>query len=52
MFTKLLDYPKSRIVKEVCWIISNICVGTKSQLQQILSHNDLMKKLSILFASG
>ena len=34
------------------WIVSNICVGTKSQLQQILSCSSLLQKLSVLFVTG
>ncbi len=52
IFTALLDHPKKSIKREVCWIISNICVGTASQLNQILSSKELLGKLFILLQGG
>lgn len=52
VFRRLLDHPKVSIVREVCWILSNICVGTASQLDQILSNLDLMQKIGELYIGG
>lgn len=49
MFLKLLDHPTASIKREVCWIISNICVGTTSQIDQILNSKELLNKLIVLF---
>lgn len=40
------------MAREVCWIISNICVGTRSQLEQIVTCKELLSKLAVLFAAG
>ena len=52
MFTDLLDYPKKSIKREVCWIISNIAVGTASRLSQILSEKKLLSKLFLILRDG
>jgi importin subunit alpha-6/7 len=52
VFTNLLDHPKKSIRREVCWILSNICVGTPSQLQQLMACSQLLAKLAELYISG
>lgn len=49
LFLLLLEHQKSSIRREVCWILSNICVGTISQVNQILANTQLLQKLALLF---
>lgn len=49
MLLQLLNHQKKTIRREVCWIISNICAGTSSQINQVLSNSNLLLKLSQLF---
>ena len=52
MFTKLLKDPKRSVVREVCWIISNLCVGTKTQLDQIFNNPLLLTTIAELYQTG
>ena len=49
LFLILLEHQKSSIRRQVCWILSNICVGTISQVNQILAQHQLLQKIAVLF---
>ena len=49
LLIQLLENPKKTIRKEACWIISNLCAGTASQVRQVLSRQDLFLKLGAMF---
>lgn len=37
--------------REACWILSNICAGSKRQIAQVISRQALLLKAALLFAS-
>lgn len=49
VFEALIDSQKSLVRREVCWIISNISAGTRSQVDLLLSKEKMIDKILTLF---
>ena len=45
----MLDNPKTSVRRECCWIISNICGGTLSQVAQTIKQKNLLAKVAVMF---
>ena len=40
--SQMMQHTKKNIRKETCWLLSNIAAGTKEQIGQLMSWNDIM----------
>jgi importin subunit alpha-6/7 len=47
----LLEHEKKSIRREACWILSNICAGSKRQIAQVLARPTLLYRVALLFTS-
>ena len=49
--SKLLNSDKKVIRTETCWVLSNIASGNIHEVNFLLSHDNLISKLLLLFES-
>ena len=47
----LLDHEKKAVRREACWILSNVCAGSKRQIAQVAGCQALLLKVALLFVS-
>lgn len=45
----LLNYPKETILKETCWMLSNITAGTVDQIQAVIESKLIPSILNVLY---
>lgn len=45
----LLTYPKETILKETCWMLSNITAGTVDQIQAVIESKLIPSILNVLY---